>query len=597
MADTPIPEPQDAVPPQQAAPTARKAEETQEAGAAREEAEAARKAEAAWNAWEAQRPVGPGPRPGTQTPARAVAGKPPGMPVPPPRPMAYSYSPQPPAEPEWLKAVRPLTPQPVRAATLIAAAVTGLLAALLLGDGIGANLLIVAVPAAAAAFFAAQAAGRTVRPWALLWAAGGLGLLVVPLLREAGWPVGLAMVAALAAGTCALVGGRSWYAVVLGPTGLFSAAPASVAWLVDGIKRRAAVNRQRWVFWIRTVGIAAGLLIVFGALFASADAAFADLLGSLVPDITLGDSPWRAFLFLLGAFGALAAARNAAAPARWDRIRTKPGKARGRLEWALPLAVLNVLFAFFISVQLVVLFGGYDTVLRETGLTYAQYARQGFWQLLWATVLVLVVIALAQRWAPRAGHRDRVLVRGVLGTLCALTLVVVASALRRMDLYVDAYGLTRLRISVYAMEVWLGLVIVMIMAAGVFGARWLPRAVAGSAAAAVLAFGLVNPDGIIAEQNVARHERTSKIDVDYLSRLSADAVPALDKLPEPLRSCALAPIAEELGDGGPWYATSLAERRARDILASRPLVDTSREPSSLPVSDARTTQCPISGVR
>jgi hypothetical protein len=242
------------------------------------------------------------------------------------------------------------------------------------------------------------------------------------------------------------------------------------------------------------------------------------------------------------------------------------------MEWALPLILLNLLFAVFNAVQLTVLFGGYEKVLSQTGLTYAEYARQGFWQLLWATLLTLVVIALALHWAPRDGARDRTLVRSVLGTLCLLTLVVVASALRRMDLYVDAYGLTRLRVSVAAMELWLGLVLVLIMAAGLLGARrlHLPRAVAVSAAVGVLAFGLLSPDGLVAERNVQRYERTGKIDIGYLDGLSADAVPALDRLPEPLRSCALVHIARDLdADETPWYAVSRAETRAQDILDER----------------------------
>lgn len=142
-----------------------------------------------------------------------------------------------------------------------------------------------------------------------------------------------------------------------------------------------------------------------------------------------------------------------------------------------------------------------------------------------------------------------------------------------MDLYVDEYGLTRLRVSVAAMELWLGLVIVLIMAAGVFGTRRLPRAVAGSAAAAVLAFGLLSPDGMVAEKNVARFQQTGKIDPAYFQSLSADAVPALDRLPEPRRSCALRGINNELSRGGrlPWYAMSLGEYRARQILRERPV--------------------------
>jgi hypothetical protein len=455
-------------------------------------------------------------------------------------------------------------------ATLWSALATAMLSALLLGDGLGLNLLIVAVPAALGAYFAARTAGRRPRPWTLVWAAGGLVLLVVPALRDAGWPTFLAVVAALAAGSLALHGSRTWPGILLGSLGLLDSVGAGMAWGWHGLRERADTSRGRWGPVVRTTAVAAALLIVFGMLFAGADAAFADLLGGLIPDVSVADGPWRLFLFLLGLTGALAAARTAAAPVRWDRLALRPGRARARWEWALPLIVLDLLFAAFIAVQLAVLFGGYDRVLRETGLTYAEYARQGFWQLLWATVLTLLVIALALRWAPRAAGRDRTLVRVVLGALCVLTLIVVASALRRMDLYVDAYGLTRLRVSVAAMELWLGLVVVLIMAAGVFGLKWLPRAVAVSAAAAVLAFGLISPDGMVAERNVQRYETTGKIDIGYFQELSADAVPAMDTLPEPLRSCALDGIAQSLEDRDkPWYATSWGESRAREILSER----------------------------
>ncbi|MFD4761621.1 DUF4153 domain-containing protein [Streptomyces sp. NPDC058439] len=466
--------------------------------------------------------------------------------------------------------LRPAKPPAIRTATLCSVLATAILSALLLGDGLGLNLLIVAVPAALAAYFAAQAAGRRLRPWTGVWAVGGLALLAVPALRDAGWPTFLAVVSAVALGSLALHGSRSWLGVFLGSLGLFSSIIDGLAWGGRGVRERMAGSRGRLGVVFRTTGVAVVLLIVFGALFASADAAFADVLGNLIPDVSVGDSPWRVFLFVIGLVGAFAAAYSAAAPVRWDGITVRPGKASGRLEWALPLIVLNLLFAVFIAIQLTVLLGGYDKVMAETDLSYSQYARQGFWQLLWATLLTLLVIAIALRRAPRGRGNDRTLVRSVLGTLCLLTLIVVASALRRMDLYVEAYGLTRLRISVAAMELWLGVVLVLIMAAGVFGARLLPRAVAASAAAAVLAFGLVSPDGLIAEQNVERYRNDHSIDIDYLRGLSADAVPALDTLPEPLRSCALKDIQRSLRSSDtPWYAKSWGEARARGILRKR----------------------------
>ncbi|MEU5400335.1 DUF4173 domain-containing protein [Streptomyces sp. NPDC005963] len=468
----------------------------------------------------------------------------------------------------WAVNVRPRPPATATSATLWSALATGVLCASLLGEGLGVNLLLVALATALAASFAARRAGRRPRPWTWVWALGGLALLAVPAVRDAGWPSFLAVIAALAAGSLALHGSRTWPGILLGAVGLLNSLVLGMEWARQGLRDRMRHSRGRWGPAVRTLTVAVVLLVVFGALFAGADAAFADLLGALIPDVSVADGPWRLFLLLFGTAGALAAAHTAAAPLRWDRLALPSGRARPRWEWALPLIVLDLLFAAFIAVQLAVLFGGYDKVLEETGLTYAEYARQGFWQLLCATLLTLLVIALALRWAPRADPRDRALVRSVLGTLCLLTLVVVLAALRRMDLYVDAYGLTRLRISVAAMEIWLGLVIVLIMVAGLLGSTWLPRAVAASAGAAVLLFGLMSPDALVAERNVQRFERTGKIDVQYLQQLSADAVPALDQLPEPWRSCALKKIAADLQDeDGPWYATSWGQVRAREILA------------------------------
>ncbi len=475
-----------------------------------------------------------------------------------------------PAVESWFADIQPGTPAPVRTATLWAALATGLLSMLLLGEGLALNLLLVAIPVTLGVYFAAGRAGRRLRPWTLVWGGGGLALLIVPALRDAGWPSFLAVVAALAVGSLALHGGRTWTGMLFGPIGLYTSLVTGPGWGWRGLRERTGGARGTVGPVLRAIVVAAVLLVVFGALFAGADAAFADLLADLVPDASVSGGPWHALLFVIGVVGALAAAHTAAAPVRWDRVAVPAGRARGRVEWALPLIVLVALFAVFNAVQLVVLLGGYDAVLEKTGQTYSEYARQGFWQLLLVTLLTLLVIVLALRWAPRDDPRDRTLVRAVLGTLCALALVVVASAVRRMDMYVEAYGLTRLRISVVTVELWLGLVIVLIMAAGVLGARWLPRAVLAGAAATVLVFGIVSPDGLIAETNVERYERTGTFDLDYARGLSADAVPALDKLDEPLRSCVLKSIDEDLGENArPWYATSWGEARARNILDER----------------------------
>ncbi|CAN5694417.1 hypothetical protein BH18ACT13_BH18ACT13_11700 [soil metagenome] len=101
-----------------------------------------------------------------------------------------------------------------------------------------------------------------------------------------------------------------------------------------------------------------------------------------------------------------------------------------------------MLFLVFVVVQVTVLFGGHDHVLETAGLAYAEYARQGFWQLIVAAVLTLAVIAAAARVAQPHHAAEKTLLRALLGTLCVLTIVIVASALHRLDLYEEAFGLT-----------------------------------------------------------------------------------------------------------------------------------------------------------
>ncbi|HEV8173601.1 MAG TPA: DUF4173 domain-containing protein, partial [Actinoplanes sp.] len=167
---------------------------------------------------------------------------------------------------------------------------------------------------------------------------------------------------------------------------------------------------------------------------------------------------------------------------------------------------------------------------------------------------------------------DRILIRALLGALAVLTLVIVASALHRMDLYADTYGLTRLRVLVALCEFWLGVVFAMVLVAGIrLRASWLPRAVVVAGVLALLGLAAANPDGLIADRNITRYEKIGRIDTAYLSGLSADAVPALERLTGDQRDCALGPIAGVL-DRNPddWRGWNYGREHAREILAAQP---------------------------
>ncbi|WP_410810703.1 DUF4153 domain-containing protein [Micromonospora sp. 067-2] len=426
-------------------------------------------------------------------------------------------------------------------------------------------------PPAAVATASPGATGAPGRAAQVAWAAATIALVAVGTVRAAGWLFTLCLVAAAVTGTLAVTGGRSPLGMLVAATLQPAATVRALPWAVRGLRDTRPTGAGIGVGRIlSSLAISAGLLTLFGLLFASADAVFADLVTGLLPDISPGGVVgWLVRLVLIGA-GLVGAAYLVSRPPDLEGLRPGPSRPAHRLEWTLPLVLLDTLFAAFVLVQLTVFFGGAGHVLRTAGLTYAQYARGGFWQLLAVTALTLLVIAVAARRAPKATRADRLLVRTLLGTLAALSLVVVASALYRMQVYADAYGATRLRLFVTTVELWLGLLFVLVGVAVVrLRAAWLPRLVVGTAVLALLGLALVNPDRLIADRNVDRYLRTGRLDVSYVSGLSADAVPALARLPEPMRACALGQIAAELPRDGLWGA-NLGRQRARRDLATMP---------------------------
>ena len=463
-------------------------------------------------------------------------------------------------------------PGPPVPATLAAAAVAGTTAAAAVDASPGAGLV---VAGAVAALAVGLQRGR--RGWSrpdLGLAALSLGLLLVAAVRDAEWLVPLCLLASAGLGALAVSGGRSWGATLLTPAAVGLAALRALPW----VARSRTGTTGTPVAVLRTGLVTVLLLGVFGALLASADAAFARLVALALPEVRLGELPARAVLAAVVATLVLGLSYLAVAPPPWSRVEQPPADAVRRAEWVVPVAALDLLLLTFLVVQSTVLFGGREHVLRTAGLTAAEYARSGFGQLLVVTALVLLVVAAAVRWAPRHEPADRLVVRSALGLLLLLALAVAVSALSRLRLYEQAFGATPARLLAAAVVVWLAVVLLLVAAAG---SRWpaggtggLPRAVAASAGAVLLLLAVVDADALVAGRNVDRALAGAELDGAALGELSADAVPALDRLPEPQRSCALGPVAQRLAetaDGG-WLGANAARRTARELLAERPVL-------------------------
>jgi len=364
---------------------------------------------------------------------------------------------------------------------------------------------------------------------------------------------------------------------------------------------------------VRGLALAVPLLVAFGLLFASADAIFASVAGHLVDwHVDLGELPLRsgiAFLVAWAVAGLFAVATgigeirpageaHAAAPitdapppmqslgAMVATPAPAPAAAAtprlGTVEALTILVAIDALFALFVGLQLAYLFGGLDT-MAAGGITYANYARRGFFELVAVTCLAgCVVVGLHAVVA----ERTRAFAAASLA-LAGLTAIVLVSAAYRLALYQAAYGWTELRFYVAATIVWLG---VGIAAAAVLlvrdRMRWLGHAMAIGAVVVLVGLNVVGPQRAVAEANVARlldpslvpPDGRQGIDLDYALTLGHDAdaalaaaLPALSGSDHDILATDLETRWLDLGRPryAGWPAWSLARTRAEDAL--RPL--------------------------
>ncbi len=330
-------------------------------------------------------------------------------------------------------------------------------------------------------------------------------------------------------------------------TGALHAWTASTFVLVDAKPWPTRPDIGGGAGWRRTAAVARGLaiatplVVVFGALFMSADAVFAELVLNIVR-LDFDRIASHLLLFSISAWLATGYLRGFLTGTELPPLRVlwRDGALQAFVsrrptlsitEVATALAAIAVLFLLFVIVQFRYLFGSDVLVQVTPDLTYAEYARRGFFELVFAVVLVVPVLLAADWLLDRRTGRDAVVFRCLAGVQIGLVLAIAASALQRLRLYHASYGLTEARFYAMVLLLWIGAMLFWLAATVLRSRRdsFAFGALASGLATVALLF-MINPDSIIARTNVARMtsaDAAVRFDVAYASSLSADAVPVL----------------------------------------------------------------------
>ncbi len=342
---------------------------------------------------------------------------------------------------------------------------------------------------------------------------------------------------------------------------------------------RAARTRARAIGTV----LALPPLLLVTALLGSADSVFGGFLQNTADFLALEGVQHVVVIVVLAwlAMGWLLGTLDGSAVVKLPEIRS-PGLPFASVSVGLYGLVL--LLTLFLGTQVRVLFGGAEYLSTTAGLTVAEYAREGFFQLVVVAGIVLATLIAADWLMAReeaAVRRYRAAGTVLVGLVAAL----LVSAVARMWLYVTNFGLTIDRVLATAIMLWVVAAIVTFAVTMLRGrGERLAPVMLIVTIGWVVSLNAVNPEAIVVRTNVARAAAGKAFDAPYHAKLSADALPALLAAAPTLPATACAALSESLATvwkerraaRGDWRSLSLPYARAIGAGAGDALTTCSR---------------------
>lgn len=293
-------------------------------------------------------------------------------------------------------------------------------------------------------------------------------------------------------------------------------------------RAKEEVSQKKKNFNAVLIGLAitVPLLVVIIPLLASADAVFENMLSSIFKDIDIPEYLFHAFMMAATAIVGFWCAYTIITSMTRQEIKIKVrGEGEANPVIAITFtSIIGLIYILFCAIQLLYLFSG-KMALPE-GYTYAEYAHEGFYQLLAVCILNIVMVSICQ-----AFFKSSKVLKALLTIIAACTYIMIASSAYRMIMYIDVYHLTFLRLFVLwflaVLCFWLSFLIISMYV------RKFPvfKACMVAITIAFIAFIYSNPDYQIAKYDL--QAAANKID-EYSSvayyiedELSFDAVPAI----------------------------------------------------------------------
>ena len=290
---------------------------------------------------------------------------------------------------------------------------------------------------------------------------------------------------------------------------------------------------------VRGIIISIPILALFIWLFASADVVFQTYLDRLLiyPDFDITPEMilrilivFLASYFFIGIFAKIFDKQKS------ETFRLKNNGSKkflGNIESSVILGSVCLLFLVFISIQFIYLFGGRDYVWGiEEYITYSEYARKGFGELMAVSIISFLLIFGIDRFGRRENLNQKNLFKILSGALGLGVFIIMGSALTRLSLYVDGYGYTLFRLLSFVFLFYIFSVFLLFLYK-IFSEKKEKLFLFSVFCLTILfwtGINFLNPDAFIAKKNIERYSQGKRLDYRFFYNLSADAIPEIMKI-------------------------------------------------------------------
>ena len=196
------------------------------------------------------------------------------------------------------------------------------------------------------------------------------------------------------------------------------------------------------------------------------------------------------------------------------------------------MSTICACYLLYLFSQLAYFFSAFSGFLPNGEITYAEYARKGFFEMCIIAVINLAVVfgvmILAKKENGKVSHSIK-----ALATFVSLfTMTIIATAVSKMVLYIDTYGMTVLRITTSAFMLFLSIVFISVILRIYISRINIIKTAVISAGCIVLILGIFNVNAVCARYNYESYKsgRLDYIDVEGLYELGHEGIPYIVKL-------------------------------------------------------------------